>query len=71
MKFTIGVAKGHYLSGDNPARTSNIYMNDICLTCDKYLDDDATILVAESDEGKVTICEECAYEIHCAYEANL
>lgn len=71
MKFNLSKTRGHIL-GENShmPRTSNIYMNEGCSICEKYLDDGVNVLRA-SEKSSMIICEECAYSIHSAYEANL
>lgn len=70
MNLILDIARGHVLESDSP-RTTNIYMNAMCIVCEKYLDDGEDILKGKSGDLNIIICKECAYTIHSAYEAYL
>ena len=71
MTFRLIKTKGHLLGGDSP-RSCTIYMSMMCSICEKYLEDNLDALESIGNQSKIAvICEECAYEIHSAYEGNM
>ena len=64
MKFSLRRARG-YLSSDND------YIDEMCDVCGRYLDDRDDVLEAENETLKVTICKDCAYDIHRGCEENM
>ncbi len=63
MKFNLRKAKGHL--------ADTIYFDEVCNVCGKYIDDGEDVLEAENEILNVTICKDCAYDIHHGYEENI
>ena len=62
IKYILSDTKGH------PLGDTNMYINEMCYICEMDLRDGTKVL--RSRDNRI-ICEECAYNIHSAYEANL
>ncbi len=42
-----------------------------CDICGEIINAKSDILISSENLRFIIICEKCAYEIHCAYEANM